>query len=356
MSTTHRSAYVRRTRPRGVLAPIAVSILALAGCSSSGGTQAGSSGSNKALASLTVDMSFPFAASSSNCIYDYGKEKGFFAKYGVDPKLDALNGTVTLIDEVAAGKVDIGVGAAVSNVVQSVSKGTPVKLVAVRAVHSLNAVISLENNPITKPSDLVGKKIAYSLTTLNGLLFKVMLEQNHIDPSSVKIVGLNSTAYASALQAGSIDGYVSYSNSSIPNQEKLGGKPVTMLLSAEGVDPTPSDGFIASNSFIQSNPNVITEFLAGARDTWNYLYQHQDELTAAGQYCAKQRVGVNAELATQQMTLMLQGHADQMSLPNYMETDQQELQAQIDQLVSLKQLSNPMPAASYYTNALLPKD
>lgn len=334
-----------------ILAVGAVGVLTLAACSSSG-----KSSSGKNLVSLTADVSFPYAASSSNCIYDYGKSKGFFAKYGVDPNFDALNGTVTLINEVAAGKVDIGSGAAVSNVIQSVSKGTPVKLVGVRAVHSLNAVISLEQNPIRTPSDLVGKKIAYSPTTLNGLLFKLMLQQNHVDPSSVKVIGLNPTAYASSLQSGTIDGYVSYANSSVPNQEKLGGKPVTMLLSAYNVDPMPSDGYIASDSFINAHPKTVTDFLAGAYYTWDYLYKHQDELAAAGQYCAKERVGVNAALATKQMTLMLQGHADQMKQGNYEPIDAQQMQAQIQLLTSLNQLSNPKPAADYFTNSLLPKD
>jgi NitT/TauT family transport system substrate-binding protein len=300
-------------------------------------------------------MSFPYAASSSNCIYDYGKSKGFFSKYGVDPTFAALNGTVALIDEVGAGKVDIGVGAATSNIIQSVTKGTPVKLVAVRALHSLNAVISLEGNPIRKPSDVVGKKIAYSLTTLNGLLFKIMLQKNDIDPSSVKIVGLNPTAYASALESGSIDGYVSYTNSAVPAQQALGGKPVTLLLSAVGVDPTPSDGYIASDSFIKSNPKAVTGFLQGARDTWTYLFKHQDELTAAGEYCAKAQTGVKAELATQQMTLMLTGHADEIGQSSFMDIDPQSLQSQIQLLVSLQQVSDPKPVADYYTSELLPK-
>ena len=347
----YRYAKVTRTRRRKVIGAIIVgaSALALASCSSSGG-------GSKHLVSLSADMSFPYAASSSNCIYDYGKSKGFFAKYGVDPKFAALNGTVALIDEVGAGKVDIGVGAATSNIIQSVTKGTPVKLVAVRAFHSLNAVISLAQNPITKPSDVVGKKIAYSPTTLNGLLFKVMLQKNDIDPSSVKVVGMNPTAYASALESGSIDGYVSYTNSAVPSQEALGGKPVTMLLSAVGVDPTPSDGYIASDAFIKSHPKVVTEFLEGARDTWAYLFKHQDELTAAGEYCAKAQVGVKPALATQQMTLMLTGHADQLNQPNFMNIDPQDLQSQIQLLVSLQQLSDPKPVENYYTSALLPKD
>jgi NitT/TauT family transport system substrate-binding protein len=340
----------RRRRRSCAAATLAAGVAVLAACSS------GSSGGDKSakLTTVTADMSFPFAASSSNCIYDYGESKGFFAKYGIDPKFDALNGTVTLINEVAAGKVDIGVGAAVSNIVQAVSKKTPVKLVAVRADRSLNAVISLDRNPIRTPADLVGKKIAYSQTTLNGLLFKLMLQANHIDEKSVTVVGLNPTAYASALNSGAIDGYVSYSNSSIPNQEKLGGKPIAMLLSDHGVDPRPSDGFVAGDSYIKNHPKQLADFLKGARDTWLYMYEHQDETAQAGTYCAKKRVGVDATLAAKQMRLMLSGHSAQMQSKAFMRIDAAGLQSQVDLLHTLGQLPDPLPASAYYTPEFLP--
>lgn len=343
-----RAPRVRRTTA-AFLGTVSAAALAVAGCSSS-------SGGGGSLANLTVDLSFPYAASQWNCIYDYGKTKGFYARYGVDPKFDAVVGSAALINEVGAGKVDIGVSAAVANVIQGVSQGAPVKLIAVQERNSPNAVISLAGDPINKPSDLVGKRIAYSPTSLNGIAFGLLLKANGIPSSAVKVVGLQPAGYASALESGAIDGYVSYPSSSVPNQEHLGGQPVVMMLRDFGVNPVPADGYITSDAMIKNHAKQVTGFLEGARDTWAYLFAHQDEATQAGAACAKEHVGVVAATSAKQIQLVLQANSEQLRDAKFMSIDPSGIQDQMTMLQQAGQLSNPKPVTDYYTTTLLPAD
>lgn len=340
-------------------AAVVVGILALAAAASyssgtaRGAVDAGRGGS--ALTPVTVDMSFPYAASQWNCLYDYGKSKGFFAKYGIDPTFDALVGSVALINEVATGAVDIGTSAAVANVIQAVSAGAPVKLVGVQERNSPNAVISLSTKPIVKPKDLLGKTIAYSPSSLSGLSLQLLLSMYNLPASQVHVAAVQPAAYASALASGAIDGYVSYPSSSVPNTEKLGGKPVVMLLRNFRVNPVPADGYIASQAFMQAHPDVVRGFLAGARDTWAYLYKHPGQAAAAGQACVGQHVGIDPSLAAEQIKLVLQANAKQLSQPNFQAIPLAGLRAQISLLEQANQLSRPQPVSAYYTSAFLPK-
>jgi NitT/TauT family transport system substrate-binding protein len=343
-------------RRRGSVA-VGVLLLAIGVGYSSGSAKsavAAHSGTS-ALTSIKVDMSFPYAASQWNCLYDYGKTKGFFAKHGVDPTFDALVGSVALINQVATGAVDIGTSAAIANVIQAVSAGAPVKLVGVQERNSPNAVISLSTKPITRPRDLIGKTIAYSPSSLSGLSLQLLLSTYNLSASQVHVASVLPAAYASALASGTIDGYVSYPSSSVPNTEKLGGKPVVMLLRNFRVNPVPADGYIASDAFISAHPGAVKGFLAGAYDTWAYLAKHPGAATAAGQACASQHVGIDPALAAEQIKLVLEANAKQLKAPDFMSIPLIGLRAQISLLEQANQLSKPQPLSAYYTTALLPK-
>lgn len=315
---------------------------------------AASSTATGPLTKVTADLSFPYAASNWNCIYDYGKSKGFFANHGVDPTFDAVNGSVQLISSVSAGQIDIGISAAVANVIQAVSKGAAVKIIGVQQRDSPNAVISLDSNPIKTPADLAGKRLAYSPTSLSGLSLELLLASNNIPKSSVQVVTLQPTAYATALMSKSIDGFVSYPSSAVPNVTTLGGNAVVMLLRDHGVNPVPADGYIASDKMISEHPDVLKGFLAGAHDTWAYMYAHQDEANNVAEVCAKSHVGIKPELTAAQVKLVLSGNSAQLSQSSFMAVDEKGLSAQIDILKNAGQLDNPLPATQYFTNDLLP--
>jgi NitT/TauT family transport system substrate-binding protein len=340
-------------RHAAVACAIAAVVVTASACSSSGGSKDNGTGSKK-LTAITVNASFPYAAGQYSCLYDYGKAKGFFAKHGVDPTFGDATGSVALISEVAAGKVDFGFSAAASNVMQAVDKGAAVKIIGVQERDAPTAVISSKANPITKPADLKGKKIAYGASTLGGVGLRLLLQQNGMSISDVQVVNVQTTAYASSLKSGAIDGYVSYPSSSFPTLEKLGVQPEQMLLRSFGFNPVPADTYIASDSYIQKNPDVVKGFLAGAHDTWAYMAAHADAPAAAAKNCVGKHVGVSEDQAEKQIKLVLEANADQLKDKNFQQVDTSALQAQIDILNKAGQLPDPKSPDNYFTNAYLP--
>lgn len=339
-----------------VVAPVIVLAAACSSSSGGKGTSPKAAGTPAQLTKITVDSSFPYAsAPSTNCILDYGKAKGYFAQNGLDPTLNAFSGTVPLIAAVASGHVDFGAGAGVANVIQADAKGAAVKIVGTRLNDSVLSVVSLSKNPINKPSDLIGKKIAYSPATVSGIYFDLFLKKEHINPSQVHIVGVESSAYASALQSGQIDGYVSYGDTSITRQEAVGGDPVIMQLSDYGVALKPSDSYIVSDSTVSSRGPIVAAFLKSVHEAYAYVHQHQaTAIPEASEICASAHAGIKVAFAEKQMKLMFQYRTAQFSNPDFMKVDEAGVESQIQALVGAHQLSNPKPATDYFTNQFVP--
>jgi NitT/TauT family transport system substrate-binding protein len=273
----------------------------------------------------------------------------------VDPTFTAATGSAALIAEVGAGQVDFGFSAATANVLQAVVKGAPVMMIGVQQSKSPTAVISRADKPINTPADLKGKKIAYGANTLGGVGLQVVLKENKISPNDVTVVNVQPTAYVSSLAQGAIDGYVSFSTSAFPSLEAVGVKPVQMPLRDYSFNPVPNDTYIASNSYIAKNPDAVKGFLAGTYDTWKYMAENADTSPAeAAKNCVGKHTGVTESLAAAQITQVLQLAADQLKQPDFMTMKQSDLQAQIDLLEQVGQLSGAGPAKNYYTNDFLP--
>jgi putative hydroxymethylpyrimidine transport system substrate-binding protein len=134
------------------------------------------------------------------------KEKGFFAKAGLD---------VTLVEPadpsapprlVAAGQGDIAISYQ-PNLYQQVQEGMPVIRVGAAVATPLNSLVALADGPVKTIADLKGRTVGYSIAGFEEALLSTMLAEAGLKLTDVKLVNIN-FALTPALMAGQVDAVI----------------------------------------------------------------------------------------------------------------------------------------------------
>jgi len=150
------------------------------------------------------------------------KEQGFFAKRGIELKFivpgDALEGEKM----VAAGRADVAVTYQPA-LVYYVSRGIPLVHFATLIDTPLNCVVTLADSKINSIKDLKGKKIGYSASDIDELIFSTMLKSSGLSLKDVKLINvrLNLTQ---ALLSKKIDAFLGGMRNFEPIAIELEGK------------------------------------------------------------------------------------------------------------------------------------
>jgi putative hydroxymethylpyrimidine transport system substrate-binding protein len=134
------------------------------------------------------------------------REKGFFAKAGLD---------VTLVEPadpsapprlVAAGEGDVALSYQ-PNLYQQVAEGLPLVRVGAAVATPLNSLVVLADGPVKTLADLKGRTVGYSVAGFEEALLGTMLESAGLKLSDVKLVNVN-FALTPALMGGQVDAVI----------------------------------------------------------------------------------------------------------------------------------------------------
>jgi ABC-type nitrate/sulfonate/bicarbonate transport system substrate-binding protein len=236
---------------RGVQGGAALGVMGVAGgllaaCGDDGGTTA-----STAAATGATTTAAAAAAATTTALPKYGKwtlqvnwlpggswassymanETGVYQKYGFDGGLDMLYGgpTVSVEPVIIQGKCSMGICNS-ETFAGAIRQGA--KLVALGAYLQRNpfCIASLPSKPITKPEDMIGKKIG--VQALNETLWSSLLKINKIDESKVtKVIVQNDPT---PLVNGEVDGFLSFVNNQPVTLEFQKITPTIMMLADYG--------------------------------------------------------------------------------------------------------------------------
>jgi putative hydroxymethylpyrimidine transport system substrate-binding protein len=132
------------------------------------------------------------------------REAGLFAKHGLDVDLVAPADPNAPLKLVAAGQADFAINYQ-PNVIIARSEGLAVKSIGLLVDHPLSSLAFLQRSGIKTPADLKGKRIGYSVETLELALLKVILENAGLKLGDCTTVNVNFNL-TSALLSGQVDG------------------------------------------------------------------------------------------------------------------------------------------------------
>jgi ABC-type nitrate/sulfonate/bicarbonate transport system substrate-binding protein len=236
-----------------------------------------------AFAADKVRVGSPSVQSFSFLPLRIGAARGFFAKHGIDPEEVTLNGSARLHQAMAAGSLDIALGAGPDLIF--LVKGAPELAVANMAGPPLLMGVTVPyDSPAHSATDLKGKRIGIS--TAGSLTQWLMLElarQKGWGPDSLTYVtvGAELPNQVAALVTGQIDAVVS---SSALGLELAEGKRGRLLFPASDiVHDFMIHAIFASEAMVREKPDAVRRFLQGWFETIAYMRSNKDETVRASQ-------------------------------------------------------------------------
>lgn len=202
------------------------------------------------------------------------RDKGYFARNGLDVNLVAPADPNAPPKLVAAGQADLAVTYEPELHLQ-VAQGLPLVRVGVLVPQPLNTLIVLADGPIKTLADLKGKKVGYSVSGFEEALLGTLLKRVGLTTKDITLVNVNFNL-STALMSGQVDAVVGgYRNFEL-NQlaiEKHPGR--AFLVEQEGV-PAYDELILVANRD-KLDPGRIGRFLTAVQQATTWLKAHPDE-------------------------------------------------------------------------------
>jgi NitT/TauT family transport system substrate-binding protein len=144
----------------------------------------------------------------------YAKEKGLFAKAGLDVTIQTARGSSEGITRIATGTADVGSGGLTALLQARAEQHVPVKAILSIFTMQPDVNFTVEELAINTLNDLVGKKVATATFTSSNVIWPLVLAANHIDQSKITLIKVDPAALVPMLTSGQVDSTINWSTAS----------------------------------------------------------------------------------------------------------------------------------------------
>ena len=214
---------------------------------------------------VSVKLALDWYPNSNHLGLFIAQEKGYFEDENLDVTLYTPVDPSTVLQTVGSGKDDFGISYQ-PDVLLARAQGVPVVSVAGMVQHPLNSVVTLKSSGITRPSELIGKKVGYPGIPTNEPLLETMLRYDGASGlGDVELVNVGFDL-APALLSGRVDAVVGayWTHESILLENE--GHPVNIMRMEEwGVPDYYELVLVTSEEMIQDRPDVAERFMRAIR-------------------------------------------------------------------------------------------
>lgn len=205
------------------------------------------------------------------------KEGGYFERHGLDVELIAPSDPSAPPRLVAAGQGDVAVTYQPDLLLQ-VKEGLPLVRFGTLVETPLNCLIVLEDGPIKTLADLKGKKVGYSVASLQQAYIGAILASAGLSIDDVEMVNVN-FALSSALMSRQVDAVIDgYRNFEL-TQLAIEGRPGRAFYPEEHGVP-PYDELIYVTRTELRDDKRLPAFMAAVEEATIWLTNHPDEALA----------------------------------------------------------------------------
>lgn len=202
------------------------------------------------------------------------QEKGLFAKHGLDVEMIAPADASAPPRLVAARQADIAVTYQPDLMLQ-VKEGLPLTRIGTLIETPLNALIVLKDGPVQKLEDLKGKKIGYSVASLQNAYIGTLLASVGLTEKDVEMVNVNFNLTTS-LMSGQVDAVIDgYRNVELIQLGILGRPGTAFFLEEHGV-PVYDELIYVTRNELRDDPRMV-RFLAAVEEATIFLTNHPEE-------------------------------------------------------------------------------
>ena len=202
------------------------------------------------------------------------KEGGFFDRAGLDVTLVAPADPSAPPRLVAAGQADIAVTYQ-PDLMLNLQEGLPLTRIGTLIETPLNCLIVLEDGPIKTLADLKGKKIGYSVASLQAAYINEYLKSAGLTDKDVTLVNVNFNL-VTALMARQVDAVIDgYRNVELI-QLNLEGHPARAFYPEEHGIPIYDELIYVTRNELRDDPRM-GRFVHAVELATVYLTNHPDE-------------------------------------------------------------------------------
>jgi NitT/TauT family transport system substrate-binding protein len=198
--------------------------------------------------------------------YFVAMEKGYYARENLEIEIVRSQGSANTIKQVANGTAQIGFADAFAVVLGRANDDIPVKLVAMIYPKPPHAVYVLKESGIAKPKDFEGKTLADTAFSSVPKLFATYAKAAGVDASKVKWIAANSDALPGMLTAKRVDGIGQFTVGEPLLAATAAPKEVLGLAYSEAGLDYYSNGIVASDAMIETNPGLVRRFVKATLD------------------------------------------------------------------------------------------
>lgn len=214
---------------------------------------------------VAVKLALDWYPNSNHLGLFIAQEKGYFQHENLQVTLYTPVDPSTVLQTVGSGADDFGISYQ-PDVLLARAQGVPVVSVAALVQHPLNSVMTLKASGITRPRDLVGKKVGYPGIPTNEPLLTTMLKTDGARGlQDVELVNVGfdlAPALISRRVDAVVGAYWTHESILVENQ----GHPVHIMRMEEwGVPDYYELVLVTHEGMIKNKPEVITRFLRAVR-------------------------------------------------------------------------------------------
>jgi NitT/TauT family transport system substrate-binding protein len=306
-----------------------------------------------AVAAENVTVRLDFTPVGFHAAMHLAKEKGWFAREGLDVDIQDGAGSLNTIllvgnDQIDIGQVQLGLMA------MALEKNLTIKSFAGFLRKGDLAVMVPRDSNIDKLQDLKGKKITCFTASPWAPFIDSFLARGGLDRNSVQIVMVAPPAMAALYTAKDFDGFMSVEPYAVPVVEK--GRPAKTIRLADYGISFPSYGLIATQKTLDTRKDMLRKFTKVQVETWEYIWKgNQDE---AVQAMMKQRAAMKLDPTVLKAQLELnRGFFDTANTKGKRIGWQSSADwaAAIASMKEAGAIAGKFKPEDYFTNALLPE-
>lgn len=235
---------------------LSLSLLLLSGCGGSDTTQTETDGD------LTqLDVVLDWYPNALHAFLYVAMEKGYYEEEGLAVNIRFPSNANDAISLVAAGQADIGLYYQQDVIQTRANQNVPVKAIGAVVQSPLNIVLSLAEQNIQSPADLVGKTVGYAGTELSEAMIRSMMDYVGADVEDVTLVDVGFDLMSS-MTTGNVDATIGcFLNHEVPQMQEEGFDVSWFNLEDYGVPSYYDCLLLSSDQMIAENSDVLSAFL-----------------------------------------------------------------------------------------------
>lgn len=222
-----------------------------------------------------VSLRLPWLLNVQAAGYIMALEQGFYDEAGLNVEILPGGPNLNSTALVASGANTFGTND-VNGIILGQNQGMDLVMVAACFQRHPGGVITLAEDNINEPADLVGKTLAYN----EGgpwTLTQAMLAAAGVSLDDIELVVSPSTEL---LINGNVDAKTGFTVNE-PIAVELAGLPTSVMLPSDFGVETYAEVIFTTRAFADANPEIVSAFIEATIRGYEYAYDHQEETIEA---------------------------------------------------------------------------